>query len=87
MQASTKSSSRTMDSKRRCRYDDLISRKRPPETMEHRLDEHRQVREILNKLPDAGLKDFTFPTMPTLRDRELRKVRGEVILDCDRLRL
>jgi hypothetical protein len=35
--------------------DDDLFAKRPPDN-EHRLDQHRQVGEVLNKLPDAGLK-------------------------------
>jgi hypothetical protein len=35
--------------------DDDLFAKRPPDN-EHRLDQHRQVGEVVNKLPDAGLK-------------------------------
>ena len=51
--------------------DDDLFAKRPPDN-EHRLDQHRQVGQVLNKLPDAGI-ELHLPTMPTLRPK-LRKV-------------
>src|SRR5262249_26353780 len=35
--------------------DDDLFAKRPPDN-KHRFDQHHQVGEVLNKLPDAGLK-------------------------------
>jgi hypothetical protein len=64
--------------------DDDLFAKRPPDN-EHRLDQHRQVGEVLNKLPDAGLK-LHLPNHANL-ETEVAQSTAQVILDCDRLRL
>src|SRR5213592_3714166 len=63
--------------------DDLFAND-PPDN-EHRLDQHRQVGEVLNKLPDAGLK-LHLPNHANL-ETEVAQSAAQVILDCDRLRL
>ena len=68
--------------------DDDLFAKRPPDN-EHRLEQHRQVGEVFNKLPDRA-SNFTFPTMPTLRPK-LRKVPRRsfsiaMAFDCSSLR-
>jgi hypothetical protein len=64
--------------------DDDLFAKRPPDN-EHRLDQHRQVGEVLNKLADAGLK-LHLPNHANL-EAEVAQSAAQVILDCDRLRL
>src|SRR5438034_6746836 len=64
--------------------DDDLFAKRPPDN-EHRLDQHGQVGEVLNKLPDAGLK-LHLPNHANL-ETEVAQSAAQVILDCDRLRL
>ena len=63
--------------------DDLFAKRLPDN--EHRLDQHRQVGEVLNKLPDAGLK-LHLPDHSDL-EAEVAQSTAQVILDGDGLRL
>ena len=62
----------------------ICSRSVPPDN-EHRLDQHRQVGEVINKLLDAGLK-LHLPNHANL-ETEVAQSAAQVILDGDRLRL
>src|SRR4051794_14498140 len=63
--------------------DDDLFAKRPPDN-EHRFDQHRQVGEVLNKLPDAGLK-LHLPNYANL-ETEVAQSAAQVILDWRRKR-
>ena len=68
--------------------DDDLFAKRPPDN-EHRLDQRRQVGEVLNKLADAGLK-LHLPNHANLETEVAQVPRRSfsiaIAFDCSSLR-